>query len=89
MTSGSVNRSPGRWPAVIGGVTLAAVLADRRLEAILYRNLSILRTDIPIPHTLEDLAWRGAHRERLAALCDLIGDDGVLERIPRWAEDAS
>jgi 5'-3' exonuclease len=71
--------------AVRGAARLAATLRERRLEALLCRDLSELRTDLPLPHTLDDLAWHGADRERVLQLCDVIGDDSVVDRIGRWA----
>ncbi|HZS38890.1 MAG TPA: 5'-3' exonuclease H3TH domain-containing protein [Polyangia bacterium] len=49
-----------RWPkAVRGAERLAATLAARRDDALLYRTLTRLRTDVPLAETLDQLAWRG------------------------------
>jgi 5'-3' exonuclease len=69
---------------VRGRERLAATLRDLRHEALLYKALTTLALDVPLPHTLEELAWRGADRPALEALCDRIGDATVLERVPRW-----
>jgi len=71
---------------VRGAARLGKSLEARRSEALLYRNLSILRTDVPLVDTVEDIEWRGADRAALGALLERIGDDGVLERVPRWRE---
>lgn len=71
---------------VRGAARLADALRERRREAYLYRNLSILRTDVPLPDDLEHLEWQGARRERLEALAAYLGEQAVLERVPRWRE---
>ncbi len=63
--------------------SLAEALSTRRAEALLYRQLATLRTDVPLKEKLSDLAWRGAH-ERLKELCHQLGDDKLPERISRW-----
>lgn len=70
--------------AVRGAARLAASLRERRLEAQLCRDLAELRTDLPLPHTLADLEWRGADRARVERLSATLGDDSVLTRISRW-----
>src|SRR5690606_30149231 len=44
---------------VRGAEGLAASLAERRAEALLYRELATLRRDVPLDEELEDLRWRG------------------------------
>ncbi len=68
---------------VRGAERLARTLRDLRHEALLYKALTTLATDVPLPHTLDDLAWQGADRDALEALCARIGDASVLERVPR------
>ena len=71
--------------AVRGASRLAASLRERRLEALLCRDLAELRTDVPLPHTLADLEWHGADADKLRRVCTTIGDDSVIARIGRWA----
>ena len=66
---------------VRGAATLAANLRNRRDEAMLYRTLATLRTDVPIAETLDDLRWRGPDRAALEALCAELGERAVLDRI--------
>lgn len=76
---------PNGWDvSVRGKERLATTLRERRLEAILYRDLSILRTDVPIPHTFDDLEWHGADRETLTELCATLGETELLARVPRF-----
>ena len=60
------------------------MLDKRWLEAILYRELSILKTDVPIPHTFDDLEWRGAPRDDLLDLCEKLGETEIIERVSRF-----
>jgi 5'-3' exonuclease len=77
---------PVLWKVnVRGRDRLAASLRERRKDAYLYRDLATLRTDVPLPETLADLEWRGAHHDDLAALCDSIGAPEIVDRVRRWA----
>jgi 5'-3' exonuclease len=69
---------------VRGKTTLAATLRERRDEALLCRDISRLRIDLPLRRSTADLEWHGAHPDRTRGLCTLLGDDAVLERITRW-----
>jgi hypothetical protein len=75
--------SDGAWDVAVRGTErLARTLDERWLEALLYRDLSILRTDVPIPHTFTDLEWRGAKRENLLQFCDSLGESDVIDQVP-------
>lgn len=51
---------PSRWKTKIRGAeVIAATLSSHRIEALLYRKLATLVTDVPLPHTLEQLAFSG------------------------------
>ena len=69
--------SPGR------AATLLANLKAHWDEAKLFRVLATLRTDVPITEKLADLEWKGAAPE-LETVCRELGDEGTLERIPKW-----
>ncbi len=79
------NAAEWRLPAVSAGraAGLAASLAQRREEALLYRQLATLRQDVPLTERLSDLEWRGAHA-RLKDLCLAMGDERLTGRITRW-----
>jgi 5'-3' exonuclease len=63
---------PRRWDvAVRGAMALAESLRGRREEAALYRVLATLRTDVPLPESLDDLRWRGPGEELPALLREL------------------
>lgn len=64
--------------AVRGAATLAGVLAGHREEALLYRTLATLRTDVPLAESVDDLRWRGADTAALAALeAETLGPLGL------------
>ena len=60
---GRIERIPDevrRWAVQVRGAeALAASIAERRAEALLYRELATLRRDVPLAEKLEDLRWRG------------------------------
>jgi 5'-3' exonuclease len=77
------------WRITIrGAAALADSLREHRDEAMLYRHLATLRTDAPLPETLDDLRWLGARRDELTTLCREIGDEAFLDRITTWREPA-
>ena len=68
------------WQVKIRGAqSLAESLATRRDDALLYRTLATLRTDVPIKEKLEDLRWLGPTAD-LAAVCREIGFERFLDR---------
>ena len=65
------------------GARLAESLAQGRQAAALFRQLATLRRDVPIAETLADLEWKGAY-PRLKEVLELLGDEALIQRIPRW-----
>ena len=81
----SIPADPAQWSVKPRGAErLAATLREQRAEARLYRTLATLRTDAPLPETLDDLEWKGADRAALTELCARLGDDSLVERMPRF-----
>jgi 5'-3' exonuclease len=75
------------WEVTVrGAAALAESLREHREEALLYRRLATLRTDVPLGEEIEDLRWRGALRPGLTSLCRAIGDERLIERVHRWRE---
>ncbi|MGB5703416.1 MAG: 5'-3' exonuclease H3TH domain-containing protein [Polyangiales bacterium] len=66
---------------VRGAETLASNLRERREDAMLYRRLATLRTDVPIHESLDELRWTGPNRAELEALCAELGERDLLGRI--------
>ena len=76
--------SAASWSVRVRGADkLAATLASRRDEALLYKRLATLRTDVPLRESLDDLEWRGA-RPELRDFCKRIGFRDFPERVKRW-----
>jgi 5'-3' exonuclease len=76
-----------QWTVVVRGATaLAQSLREHREEAVLYRRLATLSTDVPLAEGIDDLRWRGALRPELTRLCREIGDEPFIERVHRWRE---
>lgn len=71
---------------VRGAAALAGSLRHHRQEVTLYRVLARLRTDAPLPESIEDLEWRGALRDPLKELCTELGGSSIMERVHRWNE---
>ncbi len=77
-----------QWEVKVrGGAQLAATLAERRQDALLYRKLATLVTDAPLAESLADLEWRGARRRELTALCEETGSTSLLDRVRRWRDE--
>jgi len=76
---------PASWQvAVRGADALAASLRAGRTDALLYRRLATLRTDVPVRESVDEWRWDGAHRADLDELIGEIGGASILERVPRW-----
>lgn len=74
------------WTVKVRGATaLADNLAAMREEVALYKKLAILRTDVPLTESLDDIEWKGARRAELEALCSEVGDE-IPSRITKWRE---
>ncbi len=80
----SIPKDPQKLPLGLGrATTLLENLQQNYKEALLFRELSTLRTDVPLKETLADLKWQGAY-PRLKKLCEELGDTRIPERISKW-----
>jgi 5'-3' exonuclease len=76
---------PREWRVRLAGADgLAASLREHFEDALLYRRLATLRTDVPLAESVEDLEWRGARREPLEELCREWGESEIGEAVPAW-----
>ncbi len=74
---------PEAWEVKVRGAPrLAATLAGERDNAMLYRELATLRTDVPLAERFADLEWRGAPREQYEAFVADLG--GMTARPQRF-----
>jgi 5'-3' exonuclease len=71
---------------VRGAATLARNLSESRETALLYRELAVLRRDVALVETVDDLEWRGARRKELEQLTGELGDERLVDRVPRWRD---
>ena len=80
----SIPSDPSQLGLGLGrATTLLENLKNNYSDALLFRELSTLRKDVPIKETLNDLKWEGAY-PRLKKLCHDLGDERIPERISRW-----
>lgn len=80
----SIPDDPGEWGMSLGrAARLAEALSQRWEEALLYRRLAALRSDVPLREKLSDLKWQGA-QQRLKAICEELGEEKIPARISRW-----
>jgi 5'-3' exonuclease len=63
--------------------TLLENLKNNYKDALLFRELSTLRTDVPIKESLADLKWQGA-TSKLKKVCLELGDTRIPERVTKW-----
>jgi len=72
----------GDWGVKVrGAATLADNLREHREDAMLYRRLATLRTDVPITESLDELRWTGPDRPALKSLCEELGERTLVDRI--------
>lgn len=82
----NIPEDPADWEVKVRGAkTLAANLAAQRADAELYVKLATLDTDVPLPQSVDDLAWQGADREAFTAMAERLGDRRLVDLVPRWA----
>jgi 5'-3' exonuclease len=71
---------------VRGAPQLAATLAARRDEAVLYRKLATLVEDAPVATSLDEVAFRGVPRAAFQAWCESVAST-TLPGVPRRWRD--
>jgi 5'-3' exonuclease len=80
----SIPKDPGQLGLGLGrATTLVENLQKNYEDALLFRELSTLRTDVPLKENLNDLKWLGAY-PRLKKFCHELGDERIPERITKW-----
>ena len=78
----AIPASAAEWTVDVRGAhRLAATLAARTQDALLYRRLATLVRDVPLAETLDDLQWRGVKAEAFDAWCDQVrASEALRER---------
>ncbi|HSM72754.1 MAG TPA: 5'-3' exonuclease H3TH domain-containing protein [Anaerolineales bacterium] len=80
----SIPKDPKKLPITLGrATTLINNLQESYDDALLFRELSTLREDVPLKEKLSDLKWQGAY-PRLKKLCKELGDERIPERVTKW-----
>jgi len=80
----SIPKDPSKLGLGLGrATTLTENLQQNYKDALLFRELSTLRTDVPLKEKLDDLKWRGAY-PRLKKICHELGDERIPERVHLW-----
>lgn len=80
----SIPKDPKKLPFSLGrATTLIENLQQNYKDALLFRELSTLRTDVPLKEKLDDLKWRGAD-PRLKKLCQELREERLVERVMKW-----
>jgi 5'-3' exonuclease len=87
---GHIENIPGdasEWAVKVRGAAAASdSLNAHTSEAALYKDLTTLRTNVPMDVSLAALEWQGVDRQRYEALCDDLGF-GRLAGLPhRWSD---
>lgn len=76
---------PSEWRAKPRSVEkLSAALRHHYDDALLYRRLATLRTDVPLAESLAGLEWKGAPRAQFLAWCAQVGTTSLEGRVKRW-----
>jgi 5'-3' exonuclease len=82
----SIPDDPSELEIPLGrAIKLVESLRPRREEALLYRRLATLRSDVPLQQDLSDLEWRGATAD-LPEVCEALGNQQLLKRVSRWRD---
>jgi 5'-3' exonuclease len=70
------------WDVPVRGAgRLLESLEAHREQALLYRRLTRLRSDVPLGESLDDLQWKGP-RGSFEQICQELGASDVLNRLP-------
>lgn len=80
----NIPNEPGTLGLSLGRAeTLLGNLQKNYKDALLFRELSTLRTNVPLKESLNDLKWQGVI-PRLKKVCKELGSESILERVKKW-----
>ncbi len=81
-----VPRRASDWDVVVrGAARLAATLAERYDDAMLFRRLATLALEAPVAAAIDELEWQGPTSE-FAAVCGALEDDDLAARAAALAK---
>ena len=76
-----------QWDVRVRGLaTMVRNLATGYEDALLYKRLATLRTDVPLREGLADLEWRGVKRREFQRLCEALGAPRLMSLPHVWDE---
>lgn len=79
-----ISKDPKKLPFSLGrATTLLENLTANYQDALLFRELSTLCTDVPMKETLKDLEWKGA-TSKLKKVCAELREERIVERVKKW-----
>ena len=79
----SIPKDPKKLPLGLGrATTLLENLQANYEDALLFRELSTLRVDVPLKESLKDLEWKGA-RSNLRKVCAELREERIVERVKK------
>lgn len=85
---GKIEKIPADWSQwkvkPRGALQLAATLAERRDEALLYRKLAMLVEDVEPAVSLDELKFAGVPRARFERWCEELGVQRLMTAPRRW-----
>jgi len=80
----SIPKDPKKIPLSLGrATTLLENLNANYKDALLFRELSTLRQDVPLKESLKDLEWKGA-TEKFKRVCVELREGRIVERVKKW-----
>lgn len=80
----SIPKDPKKIPLSLGrATTLLENLQANYKDALLFRELSTLRQDVPLKENLKDLEWKGA-TEKFKRVCVELREGRIVERVKKW-----
>jgi 5'-3' exonuclease len=83
----AIPRDARRWDVVVRGADrLCESLFSRWEDALLYRKLATLATDVPLRESFADLEWKGVPRAAFEAWRARVGASDLPARVRRWAD---
>ena len=84
-----IPKDAATWEVKVRGAASAAEsLNAHTSEAMLYKNLTTLRTNVPLDASPAALEWQGVNRAGYESLCDELGF-GRLANLPhKWSDEA-
>lgn len=76
----NIPKDAGRWPSSVRGAKkLAATLQQFYTEALLFKTLATLRTDIDVFGDVEELRWQGP-RDDFESICETLRAPDLFKR---------